>query len=348
MKNKAFIVFGFLLMMTGCITDEEVTTIFNPDGSFKRTVTFKTDKKNYKINNLCVPVDSTWTMTMEQDTADSALYHVTAEKIFPDIHLVNDDYVNIPNGFSGVKRSASYRKKFMWFYTFFYYQETIYALFNEYPMSKFLTEDEIRYLKTGDEEKEKMFPGKDSVEMKQFDQQVNEKAMKWVASCMFKEFYAGLRTVAQSHIKANITPQKLSVEKDSLLSLYILNFTDLDKEDRFSGIFQKTFRMAPDSLMAAYPQDFTKYNVLSDAFTDIVGREYQNRVQLPGTVFKTNADTTTGVLLSWQIQPLRFFGADFDMFAASRKANNWAFALAGVVVILTLLVWLIPRGKRKA
>ncbi len=345
MKNKAFIVFVFLLMLTGCITDEVVTTIFNPDGSSKRIVTFRTDKKDYKFKNLSIPVDSTWTITMKRDAADSLLYRVVAEKVFPDIRLVNDEYKDTPNSFSGVNRSASYEKKFMWFYTFFYYQETIYSLFNQYPMSEFLTKNEIGYLKARDEEKEKMFPGKDSLELKQFDQQVNEKVMKWSATCMFKEFYAGLRTIAQSHARADITPVKLSAERDSLLSFYILKFMDLDTAKRFSGTFENIFSITPDSLMAVYPQVFRKYTTLRDAFTNIIGRGYQNRVQLPGTVFDSNADITAGALLSWQIRPMRFIGEDFDMFAASKKVNTRAFFVAGIILFLALFIWFMPKKK---
>lgn len=76
-------------------------------------VTFKTDKKKYNTEDLCIPVDSTWTITMSKDTSDTTLYFVKAEKTFHNANDINEDYKKVPNSFSGIKREISFKKKFM-------------------------------------------------------------------------------------------------------------------------------------------------------------------------------------------------------------------------------------------
>ena len=345
---KYILPLGFLFLLSACITDEKVTTQFHPNGTVRRVVTFKTDKKNFDFSDLCTPVDSAWSITMQRDTADTTVYNVRMEKEFSDVRRMNNDYKNIPNALSGVKREISFDKKFMWFYTFYYYQETIYQVFDEYPMSDFMTEEEMRYFMAGDDQRKEMLAGRDSIEQKKFDNKVGDRSVRWIASCMFREFFVGLKQVVQKYPEGSFTKDSLLSGKDTLMKEYVTAFADLGNDkNNFQAWFMQRYGLDPDTIINHYPASFTKYVTLQNILSSAIGKEYENLTELPGRVYDSNADKTNGKLLSWQIRPARFLGDDLDMFAASRQANLWAWIIAAGLLLLTLGVWLVPRKREK-
>ena len=82
-----------------------------------------------------------------------------------------------------------------------------------------------------------------------------------------------------------------------------------------------------------------------DMVSSIIGSKYENRVQMPGRTYDSNADTLVEGLCVWQVRPARFLGNDFDMFVAARQVNIWAWAVALAVLVLALGVWLVPLKK---
>ncbi|MCD6202137.1 MAG: hypothetical protein J7K46_10065 [Bacteroidales bacterium] len=346
MKPKHIFIL-ILLFLSGCITDEKVTTYFHPDGTVTRRVTFKTNRKKFDTDHLAVPVDSSWTLTVRKDTADTAQFLVRAEKTFGGVQWLNNDYKIKPNALSGVKREISFERKFMWFYTFYYYQETVSKVFDQHPLSEFLTDEEIGYVKAGDPKKKEMVTGLDSMAREKYEDRVNKKYMQWLAACMFDELLAGLTKTAQTHPAGAFTVKNLTSGKDSLKAKYTGMIVNMKSDKVFSQYFSDCYGVVPDSLMDRYPAYFKRYVELQNIFSSVFFAEYENRVQLPGRLYDSNADTVEKDLCSWQVRPARYLGDDLDMFAAAREANLWAWAVALVILVLTLAVWLVPKKKEE-
>jgi hypothetical protein len=74
-------------------------------------------------------------------------------------------------------------------------------------------------------------------------------------------------------------------------------------------------------------------------------QDYKEEVQLPGLITGTNSSIIKGNQVSWQVESSSFFITDFEMYAESRVINNWAFVVAGIVV-LGLVVLLVVKAFR--
>jgi hypothetical protein len=331
--------------LPGCITDQVVTTTFAPDGSCIREVTFTSDSDSYDLSSLDIPVDSTWTIIEKKDSVDSSKVHVLARKEFHNVTDVNVLYDSLKNNFSGVKRKMIWRKQFRWFYTVYHYRETIYAIFHQRPMSEYLTPEEIRYALAGDEERDSLFGDLDSTALKKLDQQVDEQGWKWMSACTFDEFYAGLLKTAEAHPSGSLTVKKVQDAKENMLGTFNIENSD----SAFKAYFFRTFGISdPDSLVNAYPEEFSSYTKLEDIVGRTFGEEYENRVKMPGVLVHTNAEKKNNGILSWKVSSMKFLGSDFVMEALYRKANKWAFYVAALVVISAVLFWVIPaRNKSK-
>ncbi|NOY38618.1 MAG: hypothetical protein GXO83_13710 [Chlorobi bacterium] len=342
-KLKYWIIL-LLLIIQGCITDQEVTTVFSTDGSCLRKVTFKSDEKKFDLSDLNIPVDSTWAVTVRKDTADTSKFFIRAEKHFANVEELNFLYDSLPHNFSGIQRNITWKVKFRWFYTFYDYTETISALFHQRPMSEFMTPEEIRYALAEDDEKDSLFSNLDSTALEELDERVDEKGWKWIAACTFDEVFKGLLKTAGEHPVGVFTVENLEKEKDSLLK----RFENVAEDSAFNGYFARTFGIEDfDSLVNTYPDNFKTYKELEDVVGRTFGEEYVNKIQLPGTLVYTNAEKTENGMLAWKIGSMKFLGEDYIMEAVTKKSNPWAFYIAIFVVLLAVMFWIVPLKKKK-
>ncbi len=341
---KKYFVFLLILLLPSCISDEVVTTVFRPDGSFTRTVEFVSDKKDFDPADLATPLDSTWEIQVVCDTVDSTRYRVTAEKAYAGVEQLNEDYRTMTTALEGVKRELSFEKRFMWFYTFYYYQETVYGVLSKRPVRDYLTDEELRYLQRDGGELPPSLEGKDSVTIKAFDDRVQEHFQRWLGNSLFDLWWAGMNNVVTGHPSEKFTPARLLEEEDSLRMLYLKTFQDLIPEQHFSRYFREHLGIDPDTLVARYPEAFDRYEKITDSSVMLVS--YENRVVMPGKVYDTNAGRTEQGVLSWRVSAARFLPGDLDMFAASREANYWAWLVALFVIIFAVVMF-FPKKKER-
>ncbi len=347
--KKYFVPF-FLLFLTSCITDEVVTTTFHPDGSLTRVVEFRSSKKEFDAGDLCTPVDSVWQITVTRDTVHGEgeyPYRVRAERNYFSIDRLNEEYENNSSLLTAVRREVSFEKKFMWFYTFYYYQETVYRVFPEKDLDKYLTDEDLLLLKGDPSFGEKM-AAMDSAAVDSLTQLALGRLAQWTADRMFDLFYAGMQEVVSSHPAGDFTPARLLAAGDSLRRLYRQAWTDIPGGDkRFRQYFQKKLGQNPDTLIALYPGQFKRYVNLTEKILSLVYfGSYENRISLPGKLFDANGVVEKDGRVSWRVAPVVYLSQDQDMFAASRVFNLWAWLIAGVIILFAVVLWL-PRKKYK-
>ncbi len=337
-----------LFILQACITDEVVTTTFHPDGSLTRVVEFRSSKKDFDPGDLCTPVDSTWQITVTRDSLQGDgeyPYRVRAERQYLTVDGLNEEYKNNSSVLSAVRREVSFEKKFMWFYTFYYYQETVYRVFPKKDLDKYLTDEDLLLLKGDPSFREKM-AAMDSAAVDSLTELALGHLALWTGDRMFDLLYAGMQEVVSSHPAGDLTPARLLAAGDSLRILYRQAYTDIPAGDkRFRQYFQKKLGQDPDTLIARYPGTFKKYvNLTEDILSLVYFGSYRNRITLPGKLFDANGVVDKDGSVSWQVVPVVYLSQDQDMFAASRVSNLWAWLIAGVIILFAVVLWL-PRKK---
>ena len=70
---------------------------------------------------------------------------------------------------------------------------------------------------------------------------------------------------------------------------------------------------------------------------------YKNIIQMPWNVVNTNADSVSGNQLFWRPFSSKFIFTEYVMYAESRRLNVGFTLIAGIVLLLTLFVWLRKR-----
>jgi len=343
MSDRKYLIFLLLLFLPSCITDEVVTTVFRPDGSFTRIVEFISDREDFDPADLATPLDSTWKIQVVRDTADTSRYRVRAEKEYAGVGLLNREYRTMPTTMKAVKREVSFEQKFVWFYTFYYYEETVYGILKGRPVHDYLTDAELRYLQSDGDELPSSLAGKDSAAVKAFDGQVQQHFRQWLGNSLYDLWYAAMREVVTAHPSERFTPARLLAAADTLRDLYLKVFQDLTPDETFSRSFRERFGIDLDTLMARYPEAFAGYTKITEAPLLLVA--YENREVMPGKVFDSNAGRTEGEVLAWRVNAARFLPGDMDMFAASRKANYWAWLIALFVIIFAAVMF-FPKKRR--
>ncbi len=339
---KKYFVFLLVLLLPSCITDEVVTTIFRADGSFTRVVEFISDRENFDVEELATPVDSTWQIQTVRDTIDSTRYRVRAEKAYAGVEQLNADYRTATTALEGVKREVSFEKKFMWFYTFYYYQETVYGMLPGRPVHDYLTDEELHYLRSNGEWLPPALEGKDSSTIAKYDDRVQERFQAWLGNSLFDLWWTGMKQTVTEHPSGNFTPARLLAAADSLRTIYLKAFQDIIPGKGFSRYFGELFGVDPDTLETRYPEAFDRYKKITDSSVILVA--YENRVAMPGKVYDTNADGIEEGTLAWRVNAVRFLPGDLDMFAASREANYWAWLVAFFVIIFAVVMF-FPKKK---
>jgi hypothetical protein len=339
---KKYFVFLLILLLPSCISDEVVTTVFRSDGSFTRVVEFISDKKDFNTEDLATPVDSTWKITVVRDTADTSRYRVRAEKAYTGVEQLNEDYRTMTTALEGVKRELSFEKKFMWFYTFYYYQETVYGMLSGRPVHDYLTDEELHYLQSDKAWLPPSLEGKDSTVLAAYDQRVQTRFQAWLGNSLFDLWWTGMKQVVTDHPSGSFTPARLLAAEDSLRTVYLKAFQDMIPGRGFSGYFTERFGISADTLEARYPAAFERYEKITGS--SVILASYKNRVVMPGKVYDTNADRMEEGKMVWSVNAVRFLPGDLDMFAASRVPNYWAWLIAFFVIIFAAVMF-FPKRK---
>ncbi len=333
---------GLTLFLPSCIEEETVTTFFRPDGSLKQVLEFVTDRKDFSPSGLATPLDSTWQVEVRRDTADTSRYRVVATKNYLSVKELNDAYRHATGLMKGVKREVSFEKKFMWFYTFYYYQETVYAVFDGKELQEFVSPEELRYLQSDGEWLPPRLEGKDSTLIRAFSRTAQSHFTEWMGSRYFERWWKGMMRLAKDRPTDRFTPERLEEMRDTLRTIYCRTFFDLPGNDELPSFFLAGFGLDPLTLLHRYPVYFREFRELEEKTFFMA--DYENRVVLPGKMFDTNADVVEDGRPVWHVLPTRFLPEDFDMFAASREPNPWAWVVA-VLVLIFAGVMFFPKKK---
>ena len=332
-----------LLAVSGCL-EVKVRTTVSADGSSERVVSMETSSRNVPEAAFPVTTDSTWRVEWKDSVGKDGKYEYVARKRFQTPGDLSREYSARPDtGPIGLR--VSLHKRFEWFYSYFDYREvyTRRNIFNNVPVSDFLTKDEIERYVHGEES--------DSLKLK---------TKTWDDRNTFEEFFRPLVVEAQRRNDPALPPSLLTGKKEELF-LRVMAAENEDKKGNKKGAdstdhapeIELALRMIADVLHT--PAVFSLRPAADQAWTGIVEKMGNDRhpdswtcsLQMPGLLLATNSNVVDGNLVTWKIDADRLKVGDYAMQATSRTANVWAFVVTGAAALAVIIMAVVTFFRRR-
>jgi len=364
---KTVIILAVMMLMNGCL-EYEITTQVYPDGRIERY--FKVSGDFEMINessSITLPADSTWEIKTWWELEDSSkskpdsIFVYTARKIFKDYKELNEELKNAPNIYNKINTQVNLKRRFRWFYTFIEYREVYQKHFpyDHLPSDDFLTEEEIRYSVSNDEDyrfnpvKDEFEPiaeadasivlsRQDSARAKELDKNIDNRFDEWQERNIFEDYCDALSMVLS---KKNPDAYQLMINQkkaflDSLDLEGAPDYDDQEDELKLKNYFisrTSSFLNIPenDILPARNPEIQKFFDRL--AFLNLnMWYTYHHKMIMPGMMIQTNSTELEDGNSTWKLALKDFYASDYEMIIESRIVNKWAIVISIVVVCLLL------------
>jgi hypothetical protein len=340
-------------IITLCSCDKKVMTesLVASDGSIERTIMYEQDTSVISENIFGIGSASGWTASIaaidipENDNvkrSNNTKYRVTMKKHYRSVDEANAELASpSPKTF---RMESKFDKSFRWFYTYTTYSDTYKALnkFENVPRDSFFTREDIGFVERLPAEGSQISKA-DSIYL----DQLTEKVGTYFTIALFdKHFELVVNAARERQLSRNWI--------DSLYQYKGLMYTKVMK-DEVEPENEQTF-MIPliQSLNIGFPLEILQASYTKAAaalqpsinFMTTVGGEmhFQHRIQMPGEIVTSNADSLALNAVVWNPMTVKFMLTDYTMNVESRTMNVWAVATTAAIVALT--AWLWSRRKR--
>ncbi len=316
MKTNAWLRNGlallFVLTVSGCRENVTVVTTLFPDGSCDRVVTVTSDSGKVPDVAFPLPVDSSWQISWTPPGQKGEKYLFTARKHFASIGSLREQYARAADT-GKIKIDVSMKKDFRWFYTYFTYTEKyeVYNPFREIPLSKFMTQEEVR----------RYLAGERSDSLKKMRE-------TWEMRNMFELFYRGLLAAAEKLHDPALPSSLIEAKKDELYTALMSS----GKEDEVS-VTTRVLKTPAVRKLSKQVKDLINEIMHKSEVASKADGDYVCTVVMPGTILDTNSEEVKGNSVVWRFSDEHLGIADYEMRVESRSINGWALAVTGLVVL---------------
>jgi hypothetical protein len=315
-----------------------IVTRVNPNGTIWReiqTTTSKTDSLHKLFPyNLSYGWEILQTDTIVEDNLSSkSKINVKIRKQF---NSVNDLSVGLRSDSIFPTAKESLIKRFRWFYT--YYEFT--AIYPEItdkgrvPLEEYLNKSEQLFYFQGDIS---AFKGMNGIELKEMLDDIEERFLKWYNRSIFEESYDIVLHFSDAGFHS-----KLSVAKDTVFA--ILEKQKIEDQnaknvcltlDKYfsTNLFSKLFHGNKHEMDYMFEERFKIIN-------NLLEYSIQYELILPGKIVTSNTDLKDGGALKWNVNLCRFLSDDYELTAASRTVNLWAFAITLLLVAFSVFCFI--------
>jgi hypothetical protein len=341
-RFKIVMALGLLtLLLPGCL-DIRITTTVRPDGSIGQTVVFKGDSA--EIADVQFPMMKELGWTREWSKPEKDKYQLTMSKDFASVKELNASMNPADTSRRVVRVNATLHKRFRWFFTRYEFSETVLNAnpFRSLDYHQYLSDEEIRLIALSEDDR-KSDPQYDSVKYKDTEKRFEE----YLYHCIFEDFYETLEATLSHDQSFTLTPQELDDRKDQLYR-YLVDSTSGDTPDAILESIGKVIE-SPDiqTIRTKYIHRFDDFTKKMDFHNAASDDSYKFAIRMPGLLLLTNSTKIEGSTSSWELTYYDFFFHDYTMSAESRTVNNWAFVVAGLILLLALSGLVISIWKRR-
>lgn len=332
---------GLLLVsLPGCL-DIWVTTQIKPDGSVEQTLVFSGDSTEIANASFGCMKEGDWKKEWTKPEKDK--YKLVVSKKFRSVKELNKTMNPADTTQLVIRIQASLQRKFRWFFTRFVYSQTVLAAnpFVKLDYHSYLTGEEVRLLKLT-EETRKTDPGYDSVNYKKTEKHFED----FLFRSMYEDFYQQLLTVLSEDKSLTLSREEMDSKKEYVYHFLIDSVKNDATDDLLIGVGKVINHPDIQVIRTKYPDRFEGFQKKLEFFGPTSDDTYRFTLRLPGLLLGTNSTQIKGSETGWNLSYYDFFFEDYTMTAESRKVNNWAFIVAGLLV-LAALASLIMMAIRK-
>lgn len=350
MKRKSFkLIALFILMMVASCDEPEtvVTNYVHADGSVTRKIEMRNLENKFKLSNIQVPFDSTWTVrdSVEIDKKGDTTWIKRAEKLFKNVDELNKGYKNDSSANRAISRHAGFKKTFKWFNTEFRFSETIdKKLEYGYPARDFLNEEELSYFYSPETLIHDRENGPDSLKFKALRDSVKYKTENWGSKDLVSEWIGEFTKLTKGKAEDEMSMPSLKTREDEFIKIVAAGDKKLDSLWT-NGILLKQFIGEANALKFKTEADSAVNIVSKKFFVDF--KEYDVRIVLPGKVLRSNGFIDSSQVLLWPVKSDFFLSEPYVMWAESKVPNRWAWIVSGLFLLFVLtglILKIIKRG----
>lgn len=385
MKTYKILFFAAVCALTSCVEPDNMLTVINPDGScykeFSNTVgqDFMLGKRPSEQKYFPITMDSTWEVTwrLEDSTKISTVFPLTQsvmdsiEKLMPlekntktnkmqkkmpvfEIQIrrrfksveemANNFRLNPNHEWSKMKVAYHLEKKFRWFYTYYTYTETYPKIDTKFkiPVDSFMTKEEATYWFTGEPN---IYKGMNGIEIREAIGSLENKYDQWFAKNLWNNAYDVLLANYDLMRNPPVSADSLAKCKDVIFDNKVKDNKDFNMEKVLNGFFKTNafsiYWATKESPLKKHEKDFEE-----QAFVGLFGKAFNYRLCMPGRIIPIENVILEGDTLNFKLTAYRMVYSDYVIRGESRKANNWAFIVSGLILVLAVgSFWYKPKGK---
>jgi len=334
MKTK-HIIFSIIILaitLSGC-REIKVSTVVYKDGSFTRLVTITGDSADvFKPLNLPYSVDKTWEKEVTKDTVGENQYILIYSKFYENSDIINQEMSQDTGWRKKVNRTINVEKKFVFFYSYLNYTETIKASnpLNLLDYRDYISKEDLLWLSG----KKIAVSSDDSAKIDHADSM----AVTYLQDAIKEEIINIVNTGLNDLNNPAIHPALVDYYQDSIAN-------KIDEWD-----FDSTLEFVDDLALWSGNEEFYQLKKTTRrAFIELDNKiqflekltdnaDYTVSVEMPGILTETNSPSTKGNNVSWNINTFSFMFEDVTMEVESRVINKWMFIIAGLVLLSLILL----------
>lgn len=334
MKNLISIsVLTIALLFSAC-HEITVKTKINKDGSFTRTIIVQSDDSSglYKAD-LPYPIDASWKQAYVFDsTTKNKPYMLTYTKLFDGMGELTKSIEKDTSMWKNMARKLSIEKTNGFFFSNFEFKETIKAAnpFTMLDYRKYLSNEDVELL--GGEVK--LSNISDSTNYKNAEEKVEQFFVESITHEIVYTLEEGIKKINSISLK----PEDVEKYRDSIVK----KVDELEDEPNEKFIDYLALWSGNEDylkLKELEPPIFKESNKRMKLFyTLLMMEQYNQEVELPGMLTKTNSIKVVGNKVSWKVEPIAFMFKDYTMQVESRVVNYWAFVLSGIILVLLIAI----------
>jgi hypothetical protein len=351
-KSIKLVLALILMLIVSCNEPETVVTDYvHPDGSVTRKIEMKSNEadvnKRFKISEIQVPFDSTWTVkdSVDIDKKRDSIWIRTAVKQFKNVDELNQAYKKDSSANKNVRRQAGFSKRFKWFNTEFRFSEIIdKQLSYGYPVKDFLNSEELLYFYSPENLKHDKETGPDSLKFRALADSIKHKTDLWSTKNIVSEWIGKFSDLTAGRTGKDMTRESLKARQDEFIQVVESNNAKFDSLWQ-NGIILKELIGEENAVKFKTEADSALGSVTKYFLVDF--KDYSVRIVMPGKLIGTNGFIDSSHILLWPVKSDFFMTEPYEMWAESKTPNTWTWIVSGIFLAFVLtgvIVRIIKKG----
>lgn len=350
-ESTKLIIMMLLMFVVSCDEPETVVTnIVHADGTITRQIEMRSPNDNsaerFKPSDLQVPFDNSWITTdsLEVSSKGDTIWVKRVEKLFLSVDEINMNYQKDSGANKNISRNSIFEKRFRWFNTVYRFAEKIDKKMEfGYPLSDFLSEEELIFFYSPESIKEVYQNGPDSTKFRSFGDSLDSKTDQWLTKSLVSEWIGMFSNLTKTAAVGDLSFLSLKAREDEFVKTITSNEKNFDSLWT-NGIILRELIGEQNALKFKMEADSAINIVTNNLLLDF--KEYSVRIIMPGKLISTNGYKDSSSVLLWPVKSDFFLTEPYEMWAESKITNIWAWVISGLFVIF-VFTGLVIRIKKK-